>query len=146
MLPEAQPFADRRGSLDPPVPGRVLRGFGRVVDTETADFDVTPRTAVARPFLRGSWPLIAPEIPGLIEMALGDDDPDVAGGTGDISFRFLKRAGHGHATVLDLTEPMLVEGRKRAEAASMAAVDAVTTLIALRPSALASRGESTKSA
>ncbi|MCA0870621.1 bifunctional demethylmenaquinone methyltransferase/2-methoxy-6-polyprenyl-1,4-benzoquinol methylase UbiE [Seohaeicola saemankumensis] len=45
---------------------------------------------------------------------------DVAGGTGDISFRFLKRAGHGHATVLDLTEPMLVEGRKRADAASMA--------------------------
>ncbi|MFD1342192.1 bifunctional demethylmenaquinone methyltransferase/2-methoxy-6-polyprenyl-1,4-benzoquinol methylase UbiE [Litorisediminicola beolgyonensis] len=45
---------------------------------------------------------------------------DVAGGTGDISFRFLKRAGSGHATVLDLTEPMLVEGRKRAEAAAMA--------------------------
>ena len=46
---------------------------------------------------------------------------DVAGGTGDISFRFLKRAGHGHATVLDLTEPMLIEGRKRAEAEHMAA-------------------------
>ncbi|WP_372837428.1 ubiquinone/menaquinone biosynthesis methyltransferase, partial [Puniceibacterium confluentis] len=46
---------------------------------------------------------------------------DVAGGTGDISFRFLKRAGSGHATVLDLTEPMLVEGRKRAEAEAMAA-------------------------
>ncbi|MEX0284999.1 MAG: bifunctional demethylmenaquinone methyltransferase/2-methoxy-6-polyprenyl-1,4-benzoquinol methylase UbiE [Paracoccaceae bacterium] len=45
---------------------------------------------------------------------------DVAGGTGDIAFRFLKRAGHGHATVLDLTEPMLVEGRKRAEAEQMA--------------------------
>lgn len=45
---------------------------------------------------------------------------DVAGGTGDVSFKFLKRAGHGHATVLDLTEPMLIEGRKRAEAASMA--------------------------
>jgi demethylmenaquinone methyltransferase/2-methoxy-6-polyprenyl-1,4-benzoquinol methylase len=45
---------------------------------------------------------------------------DVAGGTGDISFRFLKRAGHGHATVLDLTEPMLVAGRKRAEAEQMA--------------------------
>ena len=44
---------------------------------------------------------------------------DVAGGTGDISFRFLKRAGHGHATVLDLTEPMLTEGRKRAEAEAM---------------------------
>jgi demethylmenaquinone methyltransferase/2-methoxy-6-polyprenyl-1,4-benzoquinol methylase len=41
---------------------------------------------------------------------------DVAGGTGDIAFRFLKRAGSGHATVLDLTEPMLGEGRKRAEA------------------------------
>jgi demethylmenaquinone methyltransferase/2-methoxy-6-polyprenyl-1,4-benzoquinol methylase len=46
---------------------------------------------------------------------------DVAGGTGDISFRFLGRAGQGHATVLDLTEPMLVEGRKRAEAEQMAA-------------------------
>ncbi|WP_320176796.1 bifunctional demethylmenaquinone methyltransferase/2-methoxy-6-polyprenyl-1,4-benzoquinol methylase UbiE [Roseovarius pacificus] len=45
---------------------------------------------------------------------------DVAGGTGDISFRFLKRAGRGHATVLDLTEPMLIEGRKRAEAEQMA--------------------------
>lgn len=45
---------------------------------------------------------------------------DVAGGTGDISFRFLKRAGSGHATVLDLTEPMLTEGRKRAEAEKMA--------------------------
>ena len=46
---------------------------------------------------------------------------DVAGGTGDISFRFLKRAGSGHATVLDLTEPMLVEGRKRAEAEQLGA-------------------------
>ncbi len=45
---------------------------------------------------------------------------DVAGGTGDISFRFLKRAGFGHATVLDLTESMLIEGRKRAEAEAMA--------------------------
>ena len=44
---------------------------------------------------------------------------DVAGGTGDIAFRFLKRAGQGHATVLDLTEEMLVEGRKRAEASQM---------------------------
>ena len=41
---------------------------------------------------------------------------DVAGGTGDISFKFLKRAGFGHATVLDITENMLIEGRKRAEA------------------------------
>ena len=45
---------------------------------------------------------------------------DVAGGTGDIAFRFLKRAGTGHVTVLDLTEEMLIEGRKRAEAAQMA--------------------------
>lgn len=41
---------------------------------------------------------------------------DVAGGTGDISFKFLKRAGSSHATVLDITENMLIEGRKRAEA------------------------------
>jgi demethylmenaquinone methyltransferase/2-methoxy-6-polyprenyl-1,4-benzoquinol methylase len=41
---------------------------------------------------------------------------DVAGGTGDIAFRFLKRAGYAQAVVLDLTEDMLVEGRKRAEA------------------------------
>jgi len=45
---------------------------------------------------------------------------DVAGGTGDISFRFLKRAGAAHSTVLDITESMLVEGRKRAEADQMA--------------------------
>jgi demethylmenaquinone methyltransferase/2-methoxy-6-polyprenyl-1,4-benzoquinol methylase len=46
---------------------------------------------------------------------------DVAGGTGDIAFKFLKRAGSGHATVLDLTEQMLIEGRKRADADTMAA-------------------------
>ncbi|GGH39048.1 2-octaprenyl-6-methoxy-1,4-benzoquinone methylase /demethylmenaquinone methyltransferase [Cribrihabitans marinus] len=45
---------------------------------------------------------------------------DVAGGTGDIAFRFLRRAGHGHATVLDLTAPMLEAGRKRAEAERLA--------------------------
>lgn len=44
---------------------------------------------------------------------------DVAGGTGDIAFRFLGRAGAGHATVLDLTEAMLAEGRDRAEADRM---------------------------
>ena len=45
---------------------------------------------------------------------------DVAGGTGDISFRFLKRAPSAEAVVLDMTESMLVEGRKRAEAGEMA--------------------------
>ncbi|MFT7370252.1 MAG: demethylmenaquinone methyltransferase/2-methoxy-6-polyprenyl-1,4-benzoquinol methylase [Alteromonas macleodii] len=44
---------------------------------------------------------------------------DVAGGTGDVAFRFLKRAKVGHATVLDLTEQMLIEGRKRAEASQL---------------------------
>jgi demethylmenaquinone methyltransferase/2-methoxy-6-polyprenyl-1,4-benzoquinol methylase len=44
---------------------------------------------------------------------------DVAGGTGDIAFRFLKRAPGATATVLDLTESMLVEGRSRAEAGQM---------------------------
>ena len=45
---------------------------------------------------------------------------DVAGGTGDVSLKFLKRAGQAHATVCDLTEGMLVEGRKRAEAEALA--------------------------
>jgi demethylmenaquinone methyltransferase/2-methoxy-6-polyprenyl-1,4-benzoquinol methylase len=41
---------------------------------------------------------------------------DVAGGTGDISFRFLKRAPSAHATVFDMTQGMLDAGRTRAEA------------------------------
>ncbi|MGR3292372.1 MAG: bifunctional demethylmenaquinone methyltransferase/2-methoxy-6-polyprenyl-1,4-benzoquinol methylase UbiE [Paracoccaceae bacterium] len=45
---------------------------------------------------------------------------DVAGGTGDIAFRFLKRAPKANAVVLDLTESMLVAGRKRAEADRLA--------------------------
>lgn len=45
---------------------------------------------------------------------------DVAGGTGDIAFRFIERAGQAHATVFDLTEDMLIAGSKRAEAEKMA--------------------------
>ena len=45
---------------------------------------------------------------------------DVAGGTGDVAFRFLRRAAGAVATVCDLTEAMLVEGRARAEAAQLA--------------------------
>lgn len=45
---------------------------------------------------------------------------DVAGGTGDVAFRFLGRAPGARATVLDMTESMLIEGQKRAEAAQMA--------------------------
>lgn len=45
---------------------------------------------------------------------------DVAGGTGDIAFRFLKRAPGASAVVLDMTESMLIEGRHRAEAEQMA--------------------------
>ncbi|MCV6595576.1 MAG: bifunctional demethylmenaquinone methyltransferase/2-methoxy-6-polyprenyl-1,4-benzoquinol methylase UbiE [Mangrovicoccus sp.] len=41
---------------------------------------------------------------------------DVAGGTGDISFRFLKRAPQAHATVFDMTASMLEAGRERADA------------------------------
>ena len=45
---------------------------------------------------------------------------DVAGGTGDVAFRFLKRAPGASSVVLDMTESMLIEGRKRAEAESLA--------------------------
>ncbi|MCO4825149.1 MAG: bifunctional demethylmenaquinone methyltransferase/2-methoxy-6-polyprenyl-1,4-benzoquinol methylase UbiE [Amylibacter sp.] len=45
---------------------------------------------------------------------------DVAGGTGDVAFRFLKRAPQSHATVFDMTQGMLDAGRTRAEADDMA--------------------------
>jgi demethylmenaquinone methyltransferase/2-methoxy-6-polyprenyl-1,4-benzoquinol methylase len=50
-----------------------------------------------------------------------DDTPfallDVAGGTGDISFRAAEAAGNGfHATVCDINTDMLAVGRERAEA------------------------------
>ena len=45
---------------------------------------------------------------------------DVAGGTGDIAFRFLRRAPGASAVVLDMTAAMLDEGRKRAEAETFA--------------------------
>ncbi|MCU0911401.1 MAG: bifunctional demethylmenaquinone methyltransferase/2-methoxy-6-polyprenyl-1,4-benzoquinol methylase UbiE [Rhodobacteraceae bacterium] len=45
---------------------------------------------------------------------------DVAGGTGDIAFRFLRRAPSAEAVVLDMTEAMLVEGQRRAEAEKLA--------------------------
>lgn len=42
---------------------------------------------------------------------------DVAGGTGDISFRAAKMSGHGfHATVCDINAEMLAVGRERATA------------------------------
>lgn len=46
---------------------------------------------------------------------------DVAGGTGDIAQRFLTKAGsQAHATIVDMTEAMLVEGEKRMEGATIA--------------------------
>ncbi|WP_435256955.1 bifunctional demethylmenaquinone methyltransferase/2-methoxy-6-polyprenyl-1,4-benzoquinol methylase UbiE [Thioclava sp. FR2] len=45
---------------------------------------------------------------------------DVAGGTGDVAFRFLGRAKQGSAVVCDMTESMLVAGRQRAEADNLA--------------------------
>lgn len=45
---------------------------------------------------------------------------DVAGGTGDIAFRFLKRAPRASAVVFDMTQSMLDEGEKRAEAEALA--------------------------
>ncbi|WP_118135868.1 bifunctional demethylmenaquinone methyltransferase/2-methoxy-6-polyprenyl-1,4-benzoquinol methylase UbiE [Oceanicella sp. SM1341] len=44
---------------------------------------------------------------------------DVAGGTGDVAFRFLDRKG-GSAVICDMTAAMLEEGRRRAEAADLA--------------------------
>jgi demethylmenaquinone methyltransferase/2-methoxy-6-polyprenyl-1,4-benzoquinol methylase len=44
---------------------------------------------------------------------------DVAGGTGDVAFRFLGRAAGSTATVLDMTESMLIAGRQRADAEAL---------------------------
>lgn len=44
---------------------------------------------------------------------------DVAGGTGDIAFRFLDRAAQSTAVVTDLTPDMLDAGRQRAAAAEL---------------------------
>ena len=41
---------------------------------------------------------------------------DLAGGTGDIAFRFLQRSPGSSAVVLDLTESMVSAGQKRADA------------------------------
>jgi demethylmenaquinone methyltransferase/2-methoxy-6-polyprenyl-1,4-benzoquinol methylase len=47
---------------------------------------------------------------------------DLAGGTGDIAFRVLDRVRrHGHATVCDMTEEMLLEGARRAERRGLSA-------------------------
>jgi len=45
---------------------------------------------------------------------------DVAGGTGDVAFRFLRRAPGARATICDMTAAMLEAGRTRAEAARLA--------------------------
>ena len=45
---------------------------------------------------------------------------DVAGGTGDIAFRYLTRAPQATATVLDMTESKLIEGEKRAQGGPLA--------------------------
>ena len=45
---------------------------------------------------------------------------DVAGGTGDVAFRFLKRVPGATAVVCDVTEEMLISGKARAGAASLA--------------------------
>ncbi|MFN3274687.1 MAG: class I SAM-dependent methyltransferase [Paracoccus sp. (in: a-proteobacteria)] len=45
---------------------------------------------------------------------------DVAGGTGDVAFRFLDRAPGARVTVCDMTAPMLIAGRARPEAVERA--------------------------
>ncbi|MEM9046352.1 MAG: bifunctional demethylmenaquinone methyltransferase/2-methoxy-6-polyprenyl-1,4-benzoquinol methylase UbiE [Pseudomonadota bacterium] len=48
---------------------------------------------------------------------------DVAGGTGDIAFRFLDRAPDGEVTVCDMTQAMLDEGAARAQEKGIWGVD-----------------------
>jgi GWxTD domain-containing protein len=50
----------------------LLDTLGEVLASRTSFFEVSPRTALPRPAVRVSWPLVFPEIPGLVETALGE--------------------------------------------------------------------------
>ena len=90
--------------------GRVRSVFGNVASKYDLMNDVMSG-GVHRIWKNGMMDWLAPRS--------GQRLLDVAGGTGDISFRFLKRASGAHATVLDLTSEMLEEGKSRAEAAQL---------------------------
>jgi GWxTD domain-containing protein len=49
----------------------LLDSEGTVLDTQASEFDVSPLTAIPRPSVRVSWPMILPESPGQLEMTLG---------------------------------------------------------------------------
>jgi hypothetical protein len=72
--------------LEPSVQELSLKGFAggnyrlvvdlldsddRTLDTKTSDFDVSPRTSLARPSVQVFWPMIQPEVPGLVELTVG---------------------------------------------------------------------------
>ena len=96
-------------------------GFKRVKDTEKSGLvrnvftSVASRYDVMNDIMSGgvhrlwkNWMLdwLAPRP--------GQDLIDVAGGTGDIAFEFIKRAkGSANATIVDLTESMVKEGKIR---------------------------------
>ena len=96
-------------------------GFKRVKDTEKSGLvrnvftSVASRYDVMNDIMSGgvhrlwkNWMLdwLAPRP--------GQNLIDVAGGTGDIAFEFIKRAkGSANAMIVDLTESMVEEGKKR---------------------------------
>jgi len=49
----------------------LLDADGKVLDSRREPFEITPRTAVVRPGVRGSWTEVSPEVPGVVQMALG---------------------------------------------------------------------------
>jgi demethylmenaquinone methyltransferase/2-methoxy-6-polyprenyl-1,4-benzoquinol methylase len=110
--------------MDDPAGGTTHFGFETVPEVEKAGRVVGVFTSVARRYdlmndamslgVHRLWKdamldWLAPR-PGIAAL-------DVAGGTGDVAFRLLRRLrGDARVTVLDLTEAMLVEGRRRAAA------------------------------
>ena len=104
-----------------------------VLDTKSEDFDVTPRTGVARPFLRGSWPQVLPEVPGLAQMALGEQyasleneeearrhfeaalaqNPNLGPVRERLAFSSLEEGDSGRA--IELLEPVYAEVQNRYE-------------------------------
>jgi demethylmenaquinone methyltransferase/2-methoxy-6-polyprenyl-1,4-benzoquinol methylase len=107
--------------------GPRISGFQTVDETEKAGMVHGVFTNVASKYdvmndvmSRRHPPAVEGRDDGLARAAPGQRLLDVAGGTGDIAFRFLKRAPGATATVLDMTEAMLVEGASGPRPAQLA--------------------------
>ncbi|MAT88818.1 MAG: bifunctional demethylmenaquinone methyltransferase/2-methoxy-6-polyprenyl-1,4-benzoquinol methylase UbiE [Aestuariivita sp.] len=97
-------------------------GFKTVLETEKADRvksvfgSVASRYDIMNDVMSGGMHRIWKDaMMDWLAPRAGQQLLDVAGGTGDIAFRFLKRAGSAQVTVIDLTAEMLEVGKQRVD-------------------------------